>query len=115
MMIEVKIDLLIFSLKSGQQPFSIWLNSLRDKKARAKIDKRLTRLQLGNFGDHKSLGGGVSELRISEGPGYRIYYGTTGNTVVILLCGGSKASQSKDINMAKTYWSYYKIEKHHAN
>lgn len=112
---ELKIDLLIFSLKSGERPFSIWLNSLKDRRAKAKIDKRLTRLQLGNFGDHKSLGGGIYELRISEGLGYRIYYGKTGNTVVILLCEGSKATQSNDIKVAKIYWSYYKIEKHHAN
>ena len=68
---------------------------------------RLNRLQLGNFGDAKSAGGGVHELRLDFGPGYRIYFGQDGKIVVILLCGGDKRSQQRDIAKAGTYWASY--------
>ncbi len=68
---------------------------------------RLNRIRLGNFGDCKSVGGGVEELRIDFGPGYRVYYGREGAVVVILLCGGDKRSQAKDIFRAQEYWREY--------
>ena len=81
--------------------FSEWLASLRDAKAVARIDVRIRRLSLGNFGDAKSVGGGVRELRIDYGPGYRVYFVERRNVVVILLCGGDKRSQGADIALAK--------------
>ena len=92
---------------SGEIPFRAWLHGLRDINARAKIRVRLNRLRLGNFGDAKSVGSGVSELRIPFGPGYRIYYARAQNTVVLLLCGGDKGSQKGDVEQAKAYWQDY--------
>jgi len=95
-------------LKSdGKNPFRDWLLDLRDVNARAKIRVRLNRIRLGNFGDTKSVGDGVFELRISHGPGYRVYFARTSNTVVLLLCGGDKSSQKRDIKTAKDYWADY--------
>ncbi len=87
----------------GKNPFRKWLSALRDVRARAKIRIRLNRLRLGNFGDAKSVGDGVSELRIPYGPGYRVYFARTGATVVLLLCGGDKSTQRRDIKKAKNY------------
>lgn len=81
--------------------FIAWLTALRDVQARARITKRIDRLAEGNFGDAKSVGDGVSELRFDFGPGYRVYYTLRGNVVVILLCGGDKSSQARDIARAK--------------
>ena len=81
--------------------FIEWLTGLRDIQARARIAKRIDRIAQGNFGDAKSVGDGVSELRFDFGPGYRIYYARRGNVVVILLCGGDKDSQARDIERAK--------------
>ena len=81
--------------------FIEWLTGLRDIQARARIAKRIDRIAQGNFGDTKSAGDGVSELRFDFGPGYRIYYARRGNVVVILLCGGDKDSQARDIERAK--------------
>jgi putative addiction module killer protein len=92
---------------NGKNPFREWLHGLRDVNARAKIRVRLNRIRLGNLGDVKSVGDGVFELRISYGPGYRVYFARTGNTVVLLLCGGDKSSQKRDINTAKEYWLDY--------
>jgi putative addiction module killer protein len=91
----------------GENPFSKWLHALRDVRARAKIRVRLNRVRLGNFGDAKVIGGGVSELRIPYGPGYRLYFARAGSNVVLLLCGGDKSSQKRDIETAKDYWLDY--------
>lgn len=80
--------------------FVDWLIELKDVQARARIAKRLDRLADGNFGDAKSVGGGVSELRFTFGPGYRVYFTLRGQIVVILLCGGDKQSQTRDIDRA---------------
>jgi putative addiction module killer protein len=82
--------------------FTDWIGNLRDLRAVARIDARIGRLRLGNFGDAKSVGGGVSELRIDYGPGYRVYFTRRGEALVLLLCGGDKDSQGKDIMLAKT-------------
>ncbi len=82
-------------------PFEKWLKRLRDRLAQGAIVARLKRIQNGNFGDHRSVGGGVSELRIDVGKGYRLYYTTRRQTVVILLCGGDKARQRQDIQRAQ--------------
>ena len=81
--------------------FERWLKSLRDIRAKASIVSRIERIEDGNFGDHGSVGGGVSELRVDIGPGYRIYYTLRQNIVVILLCGGDKSSQARDIRRAR--------------
>jgi putative addiction module killer protein len=81
--------------------FSDWLRKLRDEKARSRILIRIRRLSLGNFGDIKPVGEGVSELRIDYGPGYRVYLQQRGSVLVLLLAGGSKKTQSTDIAKAK--------------
>lgn len=83
------------------------MESLTDGKAYAKINIRLKRVAVGNFGDHGPVGGGISELRDHYGPGYRVYYGQDGDTVV-LLTGGIKRTQAKDIERAKDLWREYK-------
>ena len=102
------IELREYLTIDGRSPFSQWLRTLSDRRARAKIRVRLDRLEMGNPGDVRSAGSGVSELRIDYGPGYRIYYGRDGNTIVILLCGGTKKTQHQDISLAQTYWKDYK-------
>lgn len=91
----------------GTSPFEGWLDSFQDTKTVSKIKKRLRRVELGNLGDYRSLGAGVYELKIDYGPGYRIYFGQIGLTVVLLLCGGDKSSQDQDISQAKKYWRDY--------
>ena len=81
--------------------FILWLNALRDARAVAKIAVRLKRLSDGAFGDVAPVGEGVSELRIHHGPGYRVYLVRRGDVVVILLCGGDKSTQARDIVAAK--------------
>jgi len=88
--------------------FDRWLRGLRDTQARARIAARIRRLSLGNPGDVKPVGEGVSELRISYGPGYRVYYITRGPIVVVLLCGGDKATQTRDIDQAKAIAAQWK-------
>lgn len=80
--------------------FADWFAELRDRQARARITARIRRLSLGNPGDVKPVGSGVSEMRIDYGPGYRVYFVRRGDTVVILLCGGDKRTQDRDIKLA---------------
>jgi putative addiction module killer protein len=101
-----EIELLLYR-RGRSTPFSDWLASLMDARAVGIVRARLNRIRLGNFGDCKSVGGGVEELRIDFGPGYRIYYGREGQLVVILLCGGSKGTQARDILRAQKYWKEY--------
>ena len=100
------IEILLYR-KGHSNPFSEWLTSLRDARAVGVVRARLNRIRLGNFGDCKSVGGGVEELRIDFGPGYRVYYGREGALVVVLLCGGSKKSQARDIVTAQRHWKEY--------
>jgi putative addiction module killer protein len=81
--------------------FDEWLSGLADQKAQAKIVSRIERLAFGNPGDVKPVGQGVSEMRVHYGPGYRVYFKQTGKTIVLLLCGGDKSTQEKDIKRAK--------------
>jgi putative addiction module killer protein len=91
-----------------RQPFPEWLTALNDAVARARIRARLARLMAGNFGDSEPVGDGVVELRIDWGPGYRVYFARLGQVVVLLLCGGDKRTQDKDIKRAKDYFRDYK-------
>lgn len=97
--------------ESGNVPYQDWFVSLDDLKARAIVRTRLNRVRLGNFGDCKSVGEGVHELKIDFGPGYRVYFAKVGLTIVLLLCGGSKKSQRKDISSAIDYLEDYKRRK----
>lgn len=92
---------------AGRIPFDRWMKGIRDRQARMRIKIRVDRLLLGLEGDWKPVGMGVRELRIPEGKGYRVYYAWDGETVILLLCGGNKASQPKDIEIAKEYWRDY--------
>ena len=89
-------------------PFEDWLNDLKDKRAVARVLARLARVRQGNPGDCKPVGEGVSELRVDYGPGYRIYFGQKGQTLVVLLCGGDKRTQDRDIRLAKQFWQEFK-------
>ena len=95
-------------LENGVIPFDEWFESLRDSKMQAAVDTRLARVRAGNFGDHKSVGEGVSELRIQVGPGLRIYYAQHGSEVVVLLGGGDKHTQGRDIRRAQQLWKQFK-------
>lgn len=99
--------------KEGKKPFREWLENLKDITARAKIRIRLDRARLGNLGDNRSVGEGVRELRIDYGPGYRIYFALDGNRFILLLLGGEKSRQAKDIDRAKEFWCDHKRRKQH--
>jgi|GEM_PF-89674 putative addiction module killer protein len=88
--------------------FDRWLVGIRDRQARARIEARIRRLSLGNPGDVKPVGEGLSEMRIDYGPGYRVYFMQRGPLVVLLLCGGDKSSQERDIALAKTIAAQWK-------
>lgn len=88
----------------GHDPVQDWMDAVRDMRARVAILRRLERMKVGNFGDHKFCRDGVWELRIDTGPGYRVYYAQAGQTLVLLLCGGDKRSQRSDIERASAYW-----------
>ncbi len=96
---------------SGRDAFGEWLDGLKDVKVRAVIKKRIDRIEEGLFGDHSFVGQGVWELRIHFGPGYRVYYGEDGPVIVLLLCGGDKSTQSKDIRKAQEFWAEYRRQK----
>jgi putative addiction module killer protein len=94
--------------RSGRDIFDHWPTSLADARAQAKIAVRINRIAIGNFGDCKSLGHGLFELRIDWGPGYRVYYTMLGAFCILLLCGGDKRRQSSDIDRALGYLKDYK-------
>ncbi len=101
---ELELKLLVYKTINCKEPFYDWLLKLKNREARAIIRARLNRVKLGNYGDAKSLGAGVFELRIHFGSGYRVYFGKQCKEIVILLCGGDKSSQKKDITLAKMFW-----------
>jgi putative addiction module killer protein len=92
----------------GTAPFSAWLSRLSDLRARAKILIRIKRAELGNIGPHRGVGEGVMELIIDTGPGYRVYCGTAAPQTLVLVAGGSKRSQRRDIALARERWSDFK-------
>lgn len=99
------MDVEIYQDPNGNEPFIEWLSSIRDKRTAARIRSRLRRVEeTGNLGDYRSVGDRVFELRLQFGAGYRIYFSRIGEDVILLLLGGDKGSQSRDIQRAKTYW-----------
>lgn len=102
------LELRRYQSADGSEPMTNWMSALRDRQARARIETRLARVALGNFGDSKPCRDGVHELRIDWGPGYRVYYARHGQTVILLLLAGDKRSQDADIEQAIAYWQDYK-------
>ena len=96
---------------SGKDLYQQWLDGLKDLKARVVIQRWIDRVVNGNFGDHRFCEEGVWELKIDFGPGYRVYYAQAGAAIVLLLCGGSKRTQSADIKDAVRYWGDYQRRK----
>lgn len=101
-------ELRIYEDGEGNRPYPDWLLHLRDKRTRVRIIRRIDRVQQGNFGDHKGVGEGVFELRMHFGPGYRVYFAEDGDVIVVLLCGGDKSTQARDVERAQQYWNDYK-------
>jgi putative addiction module killer protein len=97
-----------YQTAGGTRPFVEWLVALEDRQVRVRIQSRLARVAVGNFGDVDTVGEGVLELRIDWGPGYRVYFARLGRVIVLLLCGGDKSTQQKDIDRAKDYFKDYK-------
>ena len=104
-------DLIIYRTEDGKEPFIRWRKSLKDRVTVARIDRRLDRMTKGHYGDHKAVGEGVYELRLFFGPGYRIYFAEDGDQLVLLLCGGDKGNQGRDISAAQSYWQDYKLNR----
>lgn len=102
------IEILHYLDDAGHDHFANWREQVRDAKARIAIDRRIMRVELGNFGDHKPVREGVWELRIDVGAGHRVYYAKAGLAVVLLLCGGDKGKQTADIDQACAYWRDWK-------
>ena len=102
------MDIQIYWDAHGNEPFEQWLSSIRDTRTSARIDNRLRRVRLGLLGDQRSLGEGVFELRLDFGPGYRIYFGRIGREKILLLTGGDKDTQRRDIVRAKRYWQHFR-------
>jgi putative addiction module killer protein len=89
---------------SGKIPFLDWMKSIKDSTVRYRIRTRMDRVEIGHYGEYRVLSDGVCELKIDIGPGYRIYFAEQNNNIIILLCGGDKRHQTKDIRTAKMYW-----------
>ena len=105
---EKMIEVRHYVSRAGKDVFDDWLTRLADVRAQAVIASRINRLAAGNFGDCKSLGKGLFELRIDWGPGYRVYYAVIGKECVLLLCGGDKRKQASDVDRALEYLRDYK-------
>lgn len=97
--------------EQGNKPFREWLQGLRDQIAAVRIRARLTRVKTGNFGTVRNVGEGVVELKIDHGPGYRVYYAIDDGTIVLLLCGGDKGTQQRDIETARKFWKKHQEQR----
>ena len=107
-MSEKLYQLEYYLTEDGKCPFTDWLNGMRDRMTEARIRTRLDRVSLGNFGVVKAVSDGVCELKMDFRPGYRVYYAMSGKTAVLLLVGGDKSTQQKDIETAKGFWADYR-------
>jgi putative addiction module killer protein len=101
-------EIIYYETAEGKRPYKIWFESENASK-QVKIDARLARVEAGNFGDYKGVGEGVKELKFKDGT--RVYVGEDGPRIVVLLLGGDKSSQDKDIEKAKSYWSDFRLRK----
>ena len=108
------IEVVRYIGSDGSDDFGTWLEE-QSSEIRARIQTRIDRMELGNFGDHRGVGAGVFELRVHHGPGYRVYYGRDGDLLVILLAAGTKKRQSRDIDRAIVNWRAYRQEKRNAD
>ncbi len=97
-----------YTTLDGRKPFEEWAESIRDTKTHTKVLGRISRVRRGNLGDHQHLDGGLYELKIDYGAGYRIYFGEVNRRKILLLWGGSKRTQSRDIQRARGYWEEFK-------
>ena len=97
------MEIVHYTAEDGVDLYQSWVDSLRDNRAKIAVLRRIDRAALGNFGDHKACRGGVSEMRVDVGAGYRVYYFQHGQTLVVLLCGGDKRTQDADISKAVSY------------
>lgn len=100
-------QIIIYQNSNGSEPFSLWLNAL-DRQIRTRIKARLNRLECSNLGDWQRVGGGIFEIRMHFGAGYRIYFSLHNNKAILLLCGGDKGSQENDIMLAQKYLNDFK-------
>ena len=98
-------EILHYTTLSGRNPYRQWYTRIKDQKTQVAISNRIARLRSGNFGDFKRLRKDLYELRINYGPGYRVCFGVFQNDIVILLCGGTKGTQQRDITRAQNYWN----------
>lgn len=105
------ITVIVYQTESGKQPYRDWLNGLKDQTVVGRIRARIDRVEQGNLGDHKSIGLGLMELRFKFGSGYRVYFGFDGDKLVVLLAGGDKRTQKKDIKQAHENWADYRRRK----
>lgn len=103
------MEVLLYQKENGEEPFTQWLDALKDATTRRRISKRLRRIEENNLGDVEPAGDGVFELRLHFGAGYRIYFGRIRSEIILLLAGGDKGSQPKDIQKAKQYWKNHII------
>lgn len=97
-----------YKTENGKEPVKEWLSSIKDKLTQAILYKRIRQVGLGQFGKTRSVGSGVHEMKIDYGPGFRIYFGIHNDEVIVLLMGGSKRTQTSDIEKAQSYWSQLK-------
>ncbi len=102
-----KKELIVYQTETEKEPFNEWLDGLKDAKTRVRILSRLDRVEQGYYGDSKAVGEDVFELRYFFGAGYRFYFAEDGDTIVLLLSGGDKRSQKRDIKTAQSYWQDY--------
>jgi putative addiction module killer protein len=102
-----RVEVRHYVTRAGRDPYQTWLDRLKDLRARVAIQRRVDRIALGNFGDHKPCRDGVWELRVDVGQGYRVYFARHDRFVVVLLCAGDKRTQASDIDTAVTYWTDY--------
>lgn len=100
--------LAFYQTGDGVEPFTVWLESLKDPRMQNRVVARLDRVETGNLGDHRLLGDGLFELRLHFGPGYRVYCGDLGRSLILLLVGGHKGTQRRDIGRARRYWREYR-------
>ena len=103
-----KFTVLQYETPEGICPFKQWIDAVKETQTQARIFRYVRALSLENFSNCRPVGSGVHELKINVGPGYRIYFGNEGKTILIILCGGSKKTQAQDIKRAHLYWSQYK-------